>query len=247
MTRYLEVISGKGGVGKTTVALNLAAALDKLGADALLCDADVLKANVSLHLGAHKFKVTLHEVLWDHKHMKDALYYHPSGLRFVPAGISSFHVKQSTPDMLSKIPSKLAGLADVIILDGPLGDRAYLEQFFSILDEAVMVTTPDLPSLTDCLRIIDDLEKHKVKILGVVVNRMFFTKFETKKENIESMLQLPVIGEIPENVTIKESLKNERPAVTHDPECVVSKGFKKLASKIMGQEYISLSDETHHA
>ena len=181
MTKYIGVLSGKGGVGKTTVAINLTTALSLLGRDVILCDADLTKANVSLHLGAHRFKTTLHEVLWQQATIQRAIYYHQSGIRFIPGGISSYHAKNTNPEMIKGLKSHGDGLAEAIILDGPVSDAKTVNAFLSLLDELILVTTPDLPALTDTLRVLHLAEQHKITILGVVINRIHFNEFELEK------------------------------------------------------------------
>ncbi|MBS3128189.1 P-loop NTPase [Candidatus Woesearchaeota archaeon] len=237
MTKLIGILSGKGGVGKTTLAINLTTALSLLGQDSVLIDADLTKANVSVHLGAYRCTTTLHEVLWQQKSIQDALYLHPSGLRFVPAGISLYHAKNTTPELIKGLPAHTKGIATSVILDGPLGASGQLPAFLSILDELIVVTTPDLPSLSDTLRVLQEAQQHPVAIKGVVVNRAHFNAFEIDQESIAAMLQVPVLSVLPEHMSLREALKKEKPLVSHDPHCEISKAFKKLASRVIDEEY----------
>ena len=189
MTKLIGILSGKGGVGKTTLAINLTTALSLLGQDSVLIDADLTKANVSVHLGAYRCTTTLHEVLWQQKSIQDALYLHPSGLRFVPAGISLYHAKNTTPELIKGLPAHTKGIATSVILDGPLGASGQLPAFLSILDELIVVTTPDLPSLSDTMRVLQEAQQHPVAIKGVVVNRAHFNAFEIDQESIAELLK----------------------------------------------------------
>ena len=89
MTRIITIASGKGGVGKTTVVINLGLAMQMLGEDVIIIDSNVSTPNVSLHLGMAKVGWNVQDVLEGKIKLSEATYIHPiTGLKIVPAGIS---------------------------------------------------------------------------------------------------------------------------------------------------------------
>jgi septum site-determining protein MinD len=87
MSRLIAVISGKGGVGKTTTAINLGTALNKFGKDVIIVDANLTTPNVGLHLGAPIVPVNLNHVLLGKAKVADAVYEHESGTKIVPSSL----------------------------------------------------------------------------------------------------------------------------------------------------------------
>src|SRR4030042_2598470 len=88
MTRIITIASGKGGVGKTTLVSNLAAALAGFKKSVIAVDGNLTTANLGIHLGIPLYPVTLQDVLNGKARLKDALYYHDSGFRVLPADVS---------------------------------------------------------------------------------------------------------------------------------------------------------------
>src|SRR3989338_11517016 len=118
MTRIIAIVSGKCGVGKTTLVANLGAALAGMGKDVIVLDANLTTPNLGIHLGVPLFPVTLHDVLKGRAHIRDAIYDHESGLRVVPAGISLRDLRGVDAKDLPTALLDLLGHADIILVDG---------------------------------------------------------------------------------------------------------------------------------
>ena len=121
MTRLIAVASGKGGVGKTTTVVNLAASLAKFGKNVIIVDANLTTPNIGIHLGMKPPMKTLHDVIAGKASITDAIYLHDSGFRVIPAGVHLKHLKFSIPHKLWDIVLGLFGTADAVILDTPAG------------------------------------------------------------------------------------------------------------------------------
>jgi septum site-determining protein MinD len=238
MARIISVISGKGGVGKTTTVSNLGAALVKKGKNVIIIDANVTTPNLSLHLGIPFYPITLHDVLKGKIPIEAAMYEHSSGMRVIPASLSSDAVKNINIEKLESVLWNLLGRADIIIVDSAAGLGKEALTAMKLADELIVVTNPDVPAVTDALKTIKIAEENDVKVLGIVLNRYRGKKYEMPLSEIKSMLGVPILTIVPEDLAVPNSIKNRKPVVHHKPNCGASIAFKKLASKIAGEPFI---------
>ena len=114
------------------------------------------------------------------------------------------------------------------------------KELFSVTDsadEVLIVTTADLPAVTDALKAIEMLEDRGTTVSGVVLNRIRGDNLEMGSAEIESVLERPVIAEVPEDDSIRESLKKNHPVVYSHPDAKPSTAFKELAALMIGQKY----------
>ncbi len=237
MTRLICVASGKGGVGKTTVASNLGAALNEFGVSTLLVDGNLTTPHLGFHLGVPLYPKTLHDVLRGDATIDEAIYVHPSGLKVIPGGISISDLKSTKPDKLAEIFLELLGTHDFVILDGAAGLGREPLSGLEATDEVLVVTNPDLPSVTDALKVIKLSEEFGSHILGVVLNRVTGKLHELTVDDVESLLGYPVISTIPEEPKIHESIASKTPLVMLAPETKAAIEMKVLAAKLAGIEW----------
>jgi septum site-determining protein MinD len=237
MTRLIILTSGKGGVGKTTLASNLAAALTYFGENVIVMDANLTTPNLGLHLGMHLVPNTLHDVLKGECRLKDAIYPHPYGFKVIPASIGLDDLKRVDVGRLPEISLNLIGKADYVIIDSAAGLGREAISALSASDEAIIVTNPDLPSVTDALKVKKIAEETNVKIIGVVINRVRGNVFELTKEEVEEILDVPIIAEIPEDPNVALSVAIKKPLVEFFPDSPAAIEIKKLAARLVGREY----------
>jgi len=237
MTRLIVLTSGKGGVGKTTLTSNLAAALSDLGESVIAMDANLTTPNLGLQLGMHLVPKTLHDVLRGETRLKDAIYPHPYGFKIIPAGLSLNELKGVDPGRLPEVSFSLLGKADYIIMDSAAGLGREAISALSASDEIIIVTNPDLPSVTDALKILKIAQESNIKIIGSVVNRIKGNEHELSMEEIEGLLGVPIIAEIPEDDNVSKSIALKEPLIKYSPNSPASIEIKKLATYLTGKEY----------
>ena len=112
--KIIGLLSGKGGVGKTTTSINVSAALNHFGKKVVVVDANVTTPNVGLHLGVPIVPVTLHDVLKGSHKIHDAVYQHKSGTLVVPASIALHDLKNLNPNKLTKHIEDLKQSVEII-------------------------------------------------------------------------------------------------------------------------------------
>ena len=237
MTKFIAIASGKGGVGKTTTALNLGTALSNFGKDVVVVDANLSTPHLSLHLGSPKLRVTLNDSLIGIVDIKDAAYLHPSGVRIIPSSIALEDSSKINYEALHDALLGLTGATELVLIDTAAGIGDDAKAAIKSADELIVVVTPDMPSIAEAMKTIRIAEEHGVKVIGAVVNRHKGDKFEVSKNNIEALLDKPIIGLIPEDNSVLRSLALKHPVVYTHPDSEASIGFKKLAAKLMGQNY----------
>lgn len=241
MAKVITISSGKGGVGKTVTAINLAAALNSLGKNVILVDSNLTTPNVALHLGAPVIPVTLNHVLQGKKHIYKAIYEHHSGTKIVPASLALQELKGIKPENFIKAIKQLKKLGDFVIIDSAagLGREALLAiEALDNNDELLIVTNPEMPAITDALKTIKLAEKLNKKVSGVIVTRV---KNKKKQElsirNIKDLIEKPILAKIPEDDSVHESIMLRNPVVLTHPKSKAAKSYKRLAAKLANLEY----------
>ena len=244
MTRFITFSSGKGGVGKTTLAVNLSAALHKYGKDIVLVDGNVSTPNVSVLLGMPKLPITLHDVLANKAKLEQSIYLHPSGFKVLPAGLSMKYDKVKRKKEIAHVMNELLGKTEFALIDcaAGLGDEA--KQSLQAGDELVIVTNPEIHALTDALKAHEYAKKIGIHTLGVILNRVNNKDWEMTQGNVEEFLELPVIGMVPEDENVKRAISMKKPLVHLYPKSPASRAIKRIAARLAGEDYRTIEPET---
>jgi len=237
MTRAIVVSSGKGGVGKTTLVSNLSATLADYGKSVVALDANLPNSNLGLHLGMHLYPKTIHDVLEGRARLEDVSYPHKSGFKVIPADISLRKIRDVKSHDFVDIFYKLLNEHDFVIIDSPPGMGVQSVAAIEAADEMLLVTNPDLPAVTDALKMKIVADKHSTHNLGVVVNRVKNESHELPNEHIEKMLDLPVIGTIPEDREVSKAIAVKEPVAHYNPSSMASQHIKSVAASLIGETY----------
>ncbi len=240
MGRVITIASGKGGTGKTTITANLGIALSKSGKKVLLIDADVAMANLSLLLGMQSSPITLHDVLLGESNVHDSVYDGPSGIHFIPSGLSLENYKRVDSERLASIIEELSPEYDYILLDAAAGIEKNVLSAITASQELILVTMPTTPSVADALKTKLVSQRLNCKVSGVIINFIMGEKGEISKKDISEMLELPVIGEIPYDSEVRRSFMREKvmPVIENNPGAPAAIEIVKVASKITGENII---------
>ncbi len=237
MARIIGILSAKGGVGKTTTTVNLGIALVDLGKNVIAVDANLSASNLGLHLGMLKTPHTLNDYMRKHvKKLSDVIYTHQSGLKVIPATISLDLLENVD---LSRFRKALRTLdADFVLIDSAPGLNPESLMALDACDEIIVVTTPEIPSLTNAYRTINVANQKEIKVLGVVLNRVRRKESEVTIEDVEHTCKVEVIQTIPEDPIVQESTLLSVPVVRYDPLSPASQAFIELAHKLLGMPYV---------
>ncbi len=238
MTRVIGIISGKGGVGKTTLVANLGSVIaQKFKKEVIVIDCNVSTSHLGLYLGMYYTPVTLNQVLTGDADIDDAIYhYHISGLRVIPASLSFSDMKGVDIAKLKGAIKKLFGKADVILLDAAPGLGREAMATVKASEEVIFVNTPFVPSTMDIIKCHQVANETGIKSLGVVLNMVGKDKYELTKKEVEELIELPVISSIPLDKNVLRSLALKMPVVLFSPNSPSSREFVRLAAQILGEE-----------
>lgn len=235
MARVIAVASGKGGVGKTTIAANLGIAMSLRGEDVVVLDLDIAMANLELILGLEDKPVTLQEVLSGREMIHNAIYEGPGGVKIVPAGLSLYGLKDMRMERMEYVLETLTEDIDILIIDAPGGLERDTINAIEVSNEIILVTTPEISSLSDTLKTKIVAEKLGIKILGVIINRKVEDKVFLTTEEIEVILKVPVLSIIPEDPQLQIANASRNPIILKKPSSKTSKLIMKLATRVIEQ------------
>ncbi len=232
--RIIGIMSGKGGVGKTVSSLNIGLALHQFGEDVVVIDADITASNLGLHLGMYNFPHGLQDVLTKDIAIEKALYIHHTGLRVIPASLDLSSLRADIKN-LRKIISEIP--ADLVLIDSPPGINEEVIAVMSACREIMVITNPEIPTVTNAMKLSRVAEKQKRHLTGVVVNRYSNNPYELTIPEIEMMIESTIYGVVPEDPYVRESIYQKIPVVAYKPFSPAAIEFKKIAAKIIGKTY----------
>ncbi|HOZ35432.1 MAG TPA: cell division ATPase MinD [archaeon] len=238
MGEIFAIVSGKGGVGKTTLTGNLGIALSELGYSVLLIDADLAMANLSLLMGLKTPPITIHDVLLGSAPATDAIYDGPKGTKILPAGLSLSFYTRVDIERLVAVTNDLKSKFDFILIDSPAGIEKNVIAAMSASSQILLITEPTAPSVADAFKAKIVAQRLNQRVFGVIINKHSNTKGEISENEIMKMLELPSYGKIPYSDDIRESflLKKIKPLLIHNPNCSAANSFRAIARKITGKE-----------
>lgn len=240
--RTICVTSGKGGVGKTTVAVNLALALIGSGKRVMLLDADLGLANVDVMLGLG-VRRTLAHLLRGECTMNELLVEGPHGLQVVPSGSGLSHMTRlglAEQAGLVHAFSELETVPDVLVVDTAAGIGDAVCNFCVASQEVLITICPEPTSITDAYALIKVLAReHGVKQFRVLTNMVVDEAhgertFRQLARVAERFLQIDLdyAGSIPRDPWIEESVRRQRPVVLNVPDSASARAFTRLAGAL---------------
>ncbi|MDP3986935.1 MAG: cell division ATPase MinD [Nanoarchaeota archaeon] len=242
MAKIIVIASGKGGVGKTTTAINLAVAMNYFGEDVLVIDGNLSTPNVGIHLNAPEVPINLNHILKGKAEPFEAVYEHESGIKIMPSSISIKELKDTKTERLKKFKNEFKKLSDNIIVDCAAGLSEEATHSIELADEIIIVTNPEMPAVTDALKAIKLAEQLKKPVRGIIVTRVRKDKIELTPETVKEMLESPILGMVPEENSVKESIRMKNPVVYSYPKSKAARAYKEIAAGILNVPYDSEKD-----
>jgi len=234
----VSILSGKGGVGKTTVASNIATSLSKdFDRRVIVLDTNVSGSHIRMHFGMlNGIKKTLPDVIKGNAEADDATYNHEStGVDIIPSSLGLN--RNLNMNKIKKIAGDLAvSDYDFVIIDSSAGFGDGVMSTINSADIVLVVTNPSLPDVSDALKIVE-LAKKRSKKIFVVLNRIKGRNYEMSREKVEDMLDTEVLMTISEDEKIPESISRGVPVVAYKKMSRPSIEFRRLAAFLANEVY----------
>lgn len=244
--RVLTVTSGKGGVGKSNVSINLAVQFKKMGKRVIIFDADFGLANIEVMFGAVP-KHNLSDLVYQGKNIKEIITVGPMDIGFISGGSGIAGLSNLGRDYINYLIQNLAeldSLADVIIIDTGAGISDAVLEFLVASKEILLVTTPEPTSITDSYSLLKALSRHQnynpeMTHVKVVANRtespeegkQLFTKLNAV---VNRYLKMPIelVGIIPNDQQLQKAVMQQTPVSMQSPNSKSALAFSDLAKTL---------------
>lgn len=249
-SRLITVTSGKGGVGKTSVSINLAIEFRLQGKSVIIFDADFGLANIEVMFGAIP-KYNLSDLVYRGKNLKDIIVKGPMDIGFISggSGISGFGdlSRDQVMYLVYKI-QELEEMADVIIIDTGAGISSTVMDFVVVSDEVLLVTTPEPTSITDSYSLLKALNRHQDFNRDITKIKVVANKVKNYEEGINLYNKLNVVvgkflkidieflGIIEADESMQKAVIQQKPICMAYPESKGAKAFKKLSAVLLETE-----------
>lgn len=246
--RVMAVTSGKGGVGKTFISANLAAALAKRGHKVLVLDADLGLANLDVVLNLYP-KITLHDVFTGKAKIEEAIVRAPGGFSVLLAGSGMVEYSRLSPEVRDDFLRIMNGVTphyDIVLLDTGAGISDVVLFAVSLASEVLVVATPEPTSLTDAYATIKVLVgQQKRQNIRVVINqtarlgdgRAITTQLQQVLDRfVPSEPGRPVrlihMGDIPSDLSVRQAIMRRQLLMQSMPGCPAALAISQLAGKL---------------
>lgn len=232
------ILSGKGGVGKTTVFSNLATSIAMLGKEVIIIDADLAMPNLGLVFGMLDPPITIHDVLAGSEPLEKAIYEGPNGLKFIPGGESIEGFQAADPSRMIDVLDNLKETVDYILIDAPVGLNEDIILLLPAVDHIMIISTPELISMADALRMLLIAKSADRIIDGAILNRTNVYDENSAIELLKKTMELKILAVIPDDINVHRAGLNKIPLVISNPDSPASIAIKKLAAQLIGVEFI---------
>lgn len=250
VARVITVTSGKGGVGKSNTAINLAIQFRKMGQRVIILDADFGLANIEIMFGTvpkHNFC----DLIYQGKNIKEIITWGPMEVGFISGGSGIAGLSNLSREYLTYIIQSLAELdaiADIVIVDTGAGISDAVLEFLVASGEILVVTTPEPTSITDSYSLLKALKRHprfseKASQVKVIANKVDSQNegqalFNKLNAVVARYLKLPItyLGAVPQDNQLSKAVMQQMPVSIQAPTAKSALAYEAIAAKLMNRE-----------
>ncbi len=244
--RVITVTSGKGGVGKTSIAVNLALQMQRMGKRVIILDADFGLANIEVMLGVRP-QYNLADLMFRGKALSEIITRGPENIGFISGGSGIQELARMTKEQVIYLTRKLVELdsmADVIVVDTGAGIADNVLEFVTASSEVLLVATPEPTSITDAYALLKALNRRtgfsrEYTSIKLISNRV---GSEAEGKNLYDKMSVVVdkflniqpefMGIIPQDDLISKAVMLQKPVTLAYPNCPASKALQEIAWKL---------------
>lgn len=250
LARVITVTSGKGGVGKSNMSVNMAIQLSRLGKKVIILDADFGLANVEVMLGTRP-KYNMADMIFGGKDIRDVICKGPENIGFISGGSGIKELSNLSKDQISGIINMMYGLdslADIIIIDTGAGISDAVIAMVLASSEVLLVTTPEPTSITDAYALLKTINKTpgfnaentRIRMIGNRTLNMsdgydLYNKLNSVVERFLSM-KMEYLGAVPFDVNLTKAVMRQQPVSIAYPNTPAVKSIKAMAKTLIDME-----------
>lgn len=250
LARVITVTSGKGGVGKSNTAINLAIQFRKMGKRVIILDADFGLANIEIMFGAVP-RHNLCDLIYQGKNIREIITWGPMEVGFISGGSGIAGLSNLSRDYLDYIIRNLVELdtiADIIIVDTGAGISDAVLEFLVASGEILLVTTPEPTSITDSYSLLKALNRHprfsnEASQIKVIANKVDDrdegqTLFGKLNSVVGRYLKIPItyLGAVPQDSQLSKAVMQQMPVSIQAPSAKSTLAYEAIAAKLMNKE-----------
>lgn len=245
--RLIAVTSGKGGVGKTSLTVNLGVALAQRGKRVGLLDADFGLANLDIMFGMTP-RYTLADALFYGRTLDEIAVMGPSGLRVYPGGSGLFEMANLSEERLRQVVSIMSSLEeslDILLIDTAAGVGEEVLTLLESAHELIVVTTPEPTAITDAYAVVKRMSARRPGDLAyLVVNRVTHeSDAERVRDNLNGVLarfvrspiRLELLGSLPVDQGIPRAIVQQVPYLLTQPRTLLARNVYSMADRLLGE------------
>ncbi|MDA1016942.1 MAG: MinD/ParA family protein [Planctomycetota bacterium] len=240
--RTVAVTSGKGGVGKSSIAVNLAIALSQAGSKVCLLDANLGLANVDLLCGLNGYWNLTHVVTGARNHLNEVMLEGPAGIHVIPGASGIEDIADCPPNVQQELLRQMQQLEadhDFLIIDTGTGIHRLVRGFLVNADIALLVTTPEPTSLADAYATIKSLSSSETPEILALVNqadsiRQAHAIIERLQQTSRLFVKTEVgsAGFIPRDPHVSQAVIARIPVMIAAPNCPASAAIRQLGRRL---------------
>ncbi len=250
LARVITVTSGKGGVGKSNTAINLAIQFRKMGQRVIILDADFGLANIEIMFGTVP-KHNLCDLIYQGKNIREIITWGPMEVGFISGGSGIAGLSNLNKDYLGYIIrnlEELDAIGDTFIVDTGAGISDAVLEFLVASGEILLVTTPEPTSITDSYSLLKALNRHprfsseasRIKVIANKVSSQEEGEILFGKLNavVSGYLKLPIVylDAVPDDTQLSQAVMQQMPVSLQSPQAKSALAFEKIAEKLMNIE-----------
>jgi len=243
LSRVITVTSGKGGVGKSSISVNLAIALSRLGNRVVIFDADFGLANIEVMMGIRP-RYNLADLMFKGRALTDIVNVGPENIGFISGGSGIQELTNLTRDQIIYLIQRLVELdelADIIIIDTGAGISDSVQEFIVASTEVLLVATPEPTSLTDAYALLKAVNRRYNISEQDMAIRMLANRVDSYEEGMELYekfnivvskflnIKLDFLGSIAKEEIVSKAVMRQQPAIILYPNSQFAKSVSVFA------------------
>jgi len=232
MPKIIGIVSGKGGVGKTTVTANLGLYLSKVGKDVTIVDCNVTTSHLGFNFGFYSYEKTLNNLLRGEATLEEVIYNY-GNLKIIPASLSLNDLINLDLFAIGQFLRNIK--SEFVFLDSAPGIGREPMSVLTAAEEVILVAIPYMNAISDVIRIKKILLTLNVKTRGIILNMVKHLPHELTVPEVERLTGLEVIGEIPYDENVNKALSYGVPLIEYNPFAPSAIAIKNIGDSLIGR------------